>query len=103
MNEHGNLMIFNPAADYAYRLGVDDELKFRHNQKTYQEIIHEAAEIPYGRDEYVFVLPEEAAGESGPVFQAAPDSRPETRHRPQHRRRGQVRDQAVAARKLLSG
>jgi len=59
LNEYGNLVIFNPAAEYAYRLGMDDPLKFRQNRKTYQEIIHEAAEIPYRRDEYIFVLTEE--------------------------------------------
>lgn len=60
MNEYGNLTVFNPAAEYAYRLGVDDQLKFFRNQKTYQEIICEAAEVPYARDEYVFGLPDEA-------------------------------------------
>jgi len=60
MNEHGNLVTFNKASDYAYRLGVDDHLKFIQNQKTYQEIIHEMAEVPYARDEYVFSLPEGA-------------------------------------------
>jgi heptosyltransferase-2 len=60
MNESGNLATFNPAAEYAYRLGVDDDLKFRKNQKTYQEIIHEAAGLPYARDEYVFAMPDEA-------------------------------------------
>ena len=61
MNEFGNLMTFNPAAEYAYRLGADDDLKFFKNQKTYQEVVHEAAEVPYARDEYVFDLPDEAA------------------------------------------
>ena len=60
MNELGNLIVFNPAAEYAYRLGVDDQLKFFKNQKTYQEVIHEVAEIPYARDEYVLNLPDEA-------------------------------------------
>jgi len=58
LNDKGNLIIFNQAADYAWRLGVDDDLKFRQNKKTYQEIIHEIAEIPYERDEYVFNLEE---------------------------------------------
>ncbi len=58
MNEYGNLIIFNQAASYAWRLGVDDELKFRLNQKTYQEIIHEVAELPFERNEYVFSLEE---------------------------------------------
>jgi heptosyltransferase-2 len=60
MNEHGNLMIFNEAAAYAIRLGVDDELKYRTNRKTYQEIAAEAAEIDYRRDEYVYEIPESA-------------------------------------------
>lgn len=58
LNEKGNLIIFNEASMYAWRLGVDDELKFRLNQKTYQEIIHEVAELPYNREEYVFYLDE---------------------------------------------
>jgi heptosyltransferase-2 len=60
MSEHGQLTVFNAASDYAYRLGVDDELKFRDNRKTYQEIIHMAAELPYAGDEYVFALPQGA-------------------------------------------
>lgn len=60
LNEFGNLTIFNPAAEYAYRLGVDNGLKFFKNRKTYQEIIHEVAELPYARDEYIFELPNEA-------------------------------------------
>lgn len=60
MNKFGNLTIFNQAAEYAYRLGIDDELKFHKNKKSYPEIIHEVAEVPYSRDEYVFSLPEGA-------------------------------------------
>ncbi len=59
MNEYGNLTIFNRASEYAYRLGIDDELKFYQNKKTYQEIIYEIAEIEYKNDEYVFRLKEE--------------------------------------------
>jgi heptosyltransferase-2 len=59
MNEYGNLIIFNKASEYAYRLGLDDELKFYQNRKTYQEIIYEIAEIKYKNDEYVFRLKEE--------------------------------------------
>jgi ADP-heptose:LPS heptosyltransferase len=56
MNEFGNLSIFNKAAEYAYRLGFDDDLKFYQNKKTYQEIIYEIAETDYENDEYVFHL-----------------------------------------------
>jgi heptosyltransferase-2 len=59
MNEYGNLTIFNKSSAYAYRLGIDDDLKFYQNKKTYQEIIYEIAEIEYENDEYVFRLKEE--------------------------------------------
>ncbi len=68
MNENGNLTIFNKASEYAWRLGVDDGLKFFRNQKTYQEIVHEIAEVPHKRDEYVFVLPDQAAAKADRFF-----------------------------------
>lgn len=68
LNEKGNLIIFNEASTYAWRLGVDDELKFRLNQKTYQEIIHEIAEVPYERNEYVFELDEENKEKANKFF-----------------------------------
>ena len=60
MNAHGNLTALNEASDYAVRLGIDDDLKYRTNRKTYQEIAAEAAEIDCARDEYVFELGDEA-------------------------------------------
>lgn len=59
MNEHGNLTIFNAASDYAYRLGIDNNLKFFKNPKTYQEIIYEMAGIVHHNDPYVFSLTDE--------------------------------------------
>ena len=59
LNEHGQLTTFNTAAEYAYRLGVDDDLKFRENRRTYQEIAAETAEITYADDPYIFVLDED--------------------------------------------
>ena len=56
LNEHGNLAAFTPAAAYSLRLGVDDELKFGINTKSYQEMIFELAELEYETDDYVFVL-----------------------------------------------
>ena len=59
MNGHGNLMTLNAASEYAYRLGIDDDLKFFKNAKTYQEIIYEAAGIVPQNDPYVFSLTDE--------------------------------------------
>jgi len=67
-NELGNLIVFNEASAYAYQLGVDDELKFIQNQKSYQEIIHEMAELPFDRAEYVFCLPEEEEAKAKRFF-----------------------------------
>ncbi len=67
LNAAGNLSIFNPEAAYVFALGVDDDLKFRSNQKTYQEIAAEAAVLDYRRDEYVFFPPEES-GERAAAF-----------------------------------
>lgn len=54
----GKLCAANPASDYALRLGVDDELKFRLNKKTYQEISFEQVGLTFQKEEYVFSLDE---------------------------------------------
>lgn len=59
MNEYGNLIIFNKGSEYSYRLGLDDDLKFFQNKKTYQEEIYEIAEIEYKKDTYFFQLNKE--------------------------------------------
>lgn len=56
LNEHGNIEAFTPSAAYALRLGVDDELKFRINAKSYQEMIFDLAGLSFQADDYVFVL-----------------------------------------------
>ncbi|CUT02270.1 glycosyltransferase family 9 protein [Candidatus Kryptobacter tengchongensis] len=59
INEHGQIIPLNKSASYDYQLGLDDELKFRKNQKTRQEILCEMFELEYKRDEYVLVLSED--------------------------------------------
>ncbi len=49
----GTLSIANQESLYALQLGLHDELKFRHNKKTYPEIIYEMAQIPYDHEMYV--------------------------------------------------
>jgi ADP-heptose:LPS heptosyltransferase len=60
MTRYGTLDIFNEASRYALALGLDDDLKFLINKKTYQEIVYEMVELPYIRDEYVFGLPRQS-------------------------------------------
>jgi ADP-heptose:LPS heptosyltransferase len=61
MTEWGTLCVLNPESEYALMLGVSDELKFRRNRKSYQEVIFEAAGLEYDGEEYVLELDEEAA------------------------------------------
>ena len=78
MNEHGNLAALDPAAAYALRLGVDDELKFKTNAKTYQEMTFESVGLDYEKDDYVFQLPEAARAKAAAYFSARrfPKGRP---------------------------
>jgi len=56
MSSYGTLEAANPETEYMLRLGIDDELKFKINQKTYQEVIYEACDLEYDRyvDLYIF-------------------------------------------------
>lgn len=45
LNLRGELVALNPASQYSLEMGVDDELKFNKNQKTYQQICLEMAEL----------------------------------------------------------
>ncbi len=52
----GTPCVFNPEAEYSLALGVSDSLKFRHNTKTYLEMIFEAVGLRYAGEPYVFAL-----------------------------------------------
>lgn len=52
----GLLYPLNKEADYLFRLGVSDELKFRQNKKTYQQLIFEALGLKEKYGEYVIHL-----------------------------------------------
>jgi heptosyltransferase-2 len=59
----GELCALDPLSDYAYRLGIDDDLKFRKNKKSYQEISFEQLGLEFGMQDYLFSVdePSEAA------------------------------------------
>ncbi len=58
LNENGAIVPLNAGAEYGFRLGVDDHFKFRVNQRTGNDILGEAWEVDYRRDEYVLNLTE---------------------------------------------
>jgi len=48
----GNIFPLSSFGEYAFSLGLDNELKFKKNQKTSQEIFCGLADLPFGRDDY---------------------------------------------------
>ena len=54
LNEDGKIIPANKGAIYNYRMGIDDNLKFRKNKRTGIDILHETCELDYKKNEYVF-------------------------------------------------
>jgi ADP-heptose:LPS heptosyltransferase len=59
LSKRGQIIPANPEAEYNYRLGLDDHLKFRINQRTGQDILAETWKNQYERDDYMLVLTDE--------------------------------------------
>jgi heptosyltransferase-2 len=58
----GSIVPLTPAAGYQYWTGLDDDLKFRRNRKTEQEMLAETFGLEYRRDPYVLALSEAERG-----------------------------------------
>ncbi len=56
----GRLCALDALSDYAYQLGIDDELKFRRNKKTYQEITFGQLGFQFHKEEYIFSVDSES-------------------------------------------
>ena len=54
----GHIYSLNKEANHLLRLGVSDELKFRQNTKTYQQLIFEALGVTEKYGEYIITLPD---------------------------------------------
>ncbi len=62
LGPEGNPFPLNPSSEYAFFLGLSDELKFHQNRKTYPELIFEIANLDYRKDDYLlFLSPEDSA------------------------------------------
>jgi len=60
LDQNGAITHFNPEAEYAYRLGIDDDLKFKKNQVTGIQFLAQALALDYQGEDYVLELtPEE--------------------------------------------
>lgn len=56
LSETGNVYPLNKGSEYAFLLGLDDNLKFYQNLKTYPALIFEMAELPYHKEEYLLSI-----------------------------------------------
>ena len=54
INTNGDIIPFNSGAEYNYRLGMDDHLKFKVNQRFGQDYLAETFNLDYKRDDYIF-------------------------------------------------
>ncbi|PKL81710.1 MAG: heptosyltransferase [Ignavibacteriae bacterium HGW-Ignavibacteriae-3] len=54
INQNGQIIPLNSGADYNYRLGMDDNLKFKVNNRFGQDYLAETFNLDYKRDDYVF-------------------------------------------------
>lgn len=59
LDDSGAIVPFNREAEYAYRLGLDDHLKFKENRTTGVRFLAQALKLDYRGEEYVLVLTEE--------------------------------------------
>ena len=60
LSEYGTAYPLDADAEYAFQLGLDDDLKFRRNTRTYQDVIFEVCGLDYQRDDYEIPIPSEA-------------------------------------------
>jgi len=56
LDREDRLCPFNKEAEYSYLLGIDDDLKFFKNKKTYQELIFETAKLNYDNNPYELTI-----------------------------------------------
>jgi ADP-heptose:LPS heptosyltransferase len=54
INENAQIIPLNEGANYNYQLGMDDNLKFKVNQRFGQNYLAETFNLAYKRDEYIF-------------------------------------------------
>lgn len=59
LNEDGKIVPANSSALYSYKLGLNDTLKFRLNERSGTDIIHEVFELDYKKDNYIFNFTDE--------------------------------------------
>ena len=52
ISSHGTLFPLSGSSDFSFQLGLDDELKFRVNQKSYPHLLFDMFELDYHNHDY---------------------------------------------------
>lgn len=71
LSERGAVEPATASANYLWRLGLDDDEKFRRNQRSYPQLMHEAIDIPYRGERYALPLPPQAQARAVELLAAA--------------------------------
>lgn len=77
LSQYGTVYPLNSDADYAFRLGLSDELKFRKNTRTYQDIIFQCAGLKFNGEDYSIPLNDNARANADEFLQNADVDRKE--------------------------
>ena len=70
LSPEGNVFPINPEARHYFSLGLSNELKFFKNQRSYQDLVCEAAGFGYQRDPYILEVPGEFRERAKNTFDA---------------------------------
>ncbi|HBR17178.1 MAG TPA: hypothetical protein DD725_06180 [Deltaproteobacteria bacterium] len=59
LSQYGTVYPLNEESSYTFSLGLSDDLKFKKNKKTYQEMLFESMCMDYNKEEYIFNVAED--------------------------------------------
>jgi heptosyltransferase-2 len=59
LNDDGKIIPANEGAMYSYKMGNNDQFKFKENRRSGVDIIHEVFELEFKRDPYIFIFSDE--------------------------------------------
>lgn len=59
LSQYGTVYPLNEESSYTFSLGLSDDLKFKKNKKTYQELFFESMCMDYNKEEYILNVAED--------------------------------------------
>ena len=61
LHSSGNPFPLDAKSEYLFSLGLSDDIKFRQNTRSYQELVFEACGLSFENEPYVFSIPDDAS------------------------------------------